>query len=439
MDFKEKFLYHIWDQRHLLPELKTVSGKSIKISYQGRYNTSNGPDFKNASFTIGDTVHMGDVEIHQQTYDWISHNHDEDPVYNDTLLHVVYEHKGKGEYTIREDGHKIEILELKNHIDNDIAKLLIQYNDYTPNINQKLCDYFSLSSSGELHKLMFMNGWNRFLRRSNRYNTELLNSGFDQLIYNGLMEASGYDKNKENMLTIAHHFSWDKLRNWVSEGLDSVTLASIWLNYSDMLYNKSYGVSDTIRAKLIRAFEIQSFTAEKGNINWNLFRIRPANHPATRIIQASIIIIPLLKSGFLNTLIQIFSKDDSANEKSILNRLTMLFKGSDQTLNVNSTTSKNQILSLTGNVILPILYIYAQKTNDKIIEESVSRVFYNLPKLEKNYVIRHMQSYLTENQQKIANSNFSTQQGLHHIFYTYCNYKMCEMCIKNKKNMIHEM
>ncbi|HQB97513.1 MAG TPA: DUF2851 family protein, partial [Candidatus Cloacimonadota bacterium] len=45
---EERFLYHIWDEGHLIPELRTVSGKSVRIVYQGQYNTGRGPDFKNA-------------------------------------------------------------------------------------------------------------------------------------------------------------------------------------------------------------------------------------------------------------------------------------------------------------------------------------------------------------------------------------------------------
>ncbi len=36
MQFSEKFLYHIWDAQHLVTNLKTVSGKTVKIMFTGR-------------------------------------------------------------------------------------------------------------------------------------------------------------------------------------------------------------------------------------------------------------------------------------------------------------------------------------------------------------------------------------------------------------------
>jgi len=48
----EKFLYHIWDEGHLAANLKTVSGKDLKVNYQGQFNTFRGPDFVNAIISV---------------------------------------------------------------------------------------------------------------------------------------------------------------------------------------------------------------------------------------------------------------------------------------------------------------------------------------------------------------------------------------------------
>lgn len=42
---EERFLYHIWDAGHMRNELRTVSGKSVQVKYQGQYNTNRGRTF----------------------------------------------------------------------------------------------------------------------------------------------------------------------------------------------------------------------------------------------------------------------------------------------------------------------------------------------------------------------------------------------------------
>ena len=81
----EKFLHHIWDGLHLNAQLQTVSGKKLRIAYQGQYNTGRGADFLNAGIVIDDYALRGDVEIHKQTSDWHAHNHSDDPFYNNVV------------------------------------------------------------------------------------------------------------------------------------------------------------------------------------------------------------------------------------------------------------------------------------------------------------------------------------------------------------------
>ena len=75
---EERFLYHIWDAGHMQNELRTVTGKSVQVKYQGQYNTNRGPDFRNALIEISGELLRGDVEIHLNSNDWIAHNHHEE-------------------------------------------------------------------------------------------------------------------------------------------------------------------------------------------------------------------------------------------------------------------------------------------------------------------------------------------------------------------------
>jgi hypothetical protein len=439
MELQEKFLHHIWDQRHLVPNLKTINGKIVKIVYQGQYNTSNGPDFKHAVLDIGGETTQGDVEIHLKTYDWTAHQHHEDRAYNDTILHVVFEHKGNLGFTIREDAAQIDILELQGQIDADIAKIFTQFTINPPLKHQGICDFFSLCTDEQLLPLLQENGWDRFLRKCNRFNAELHFSSFDQLLYNGFMEAMGYDKNKFNTLSLSHQYTWSILSEWKSKGLDAITLAAIWLNYSDLMDRAEKLLPIDTFIKIKRAFEYQIFTNEKGNIQWNLFRVRPANHPVKRILQASRIIIELLDKGFLNTIISIMKNTNILNYRQFLQGLKQALTVQEKIIEGVEPLGNNLLTTMAGNIMLPILYLYAEKINDKELMVNIRSLYYNFPAAGNNYITGFMQGYMSTRQSAVGNASYINQQGLLNIYYKHCIYKLCDLCTQEKQIQLQRL
>ncbi len=439
MELQEKLLHHIWDQRHLIHELKTVSGKSLNIIYQGQYNTNSGPDFKNVILNLDGQNIQGDVEIHFRAYDWTAHHHNEDPMYNNTILHVVLEHKSNMLYTLREDAQAIEILELQNQIDADIAKLFNHYQNTPPQKHIGLCDYFMLSSDEGVNQLLKANGWERFQKKCNRFNAELMFNSFDQLLYNGIMEAMGYDKNKFNTLAIAQHFSWERLKEWHSNGMDSITLASIWLNYAGLMDKTEALMDSDFAFRLNKAFEYQNFTTDKTTLKWNLFRIRPANHPVKRIIQSAYIIHYLLNKGILNSLLAALKDCRVTNISSFNKSLLAIFQPESEIWDIIEKPGKTLISTITGNIILPILYLYAQKTNDDGFCDKIKQTLNKLPAQHDNYITHFMKGYMNDNQWALATTDFSRQQGLMHLYYGFCKYRLCEACLSEKQKCIQSM
>jgi hypothetical protein len=439
MEIQEKFLHHIWDQRHLLPDLHTVTGKSVKIIYQGQYNTSNGPDFRHAVLNIDGETLQGDVEIHQKTYDWTAHQHQEDFAYNGTILHVVLEHKGNDGYTIREDAIPIEILELKDQIDTDIAKLFVQYTQNPPQQHQGMCDFFQLSSQQQLPQLLQEYGWERFLRKCSRFNAELHFNSFDQLLYNGFMEAIGYDKNKFNTLSLAHHFTWHTLADWEQQGLDETALAAIWLNYSGLKYKVNSLLSPELAANLNKAYELQPFSTDQGILNWNLFRIRPANHPVKRILQASSIIIALLRKGFLASLLPWFESSGEIEVKEFNKYLEQVLYPSVPTSKEIGLPGQSLLQVMAGNIILPIMYLYAEKVNNPALQNKVREIYLHYPPQGENYIIKFMLGYLGQDHIKTVNRSFVNQQGLINIYYRFCSYRLCDLCLSEKQKLLQAM
>jgi len=180
---EEKFLYHIWDESHLATDLKTVSGKDLKIHYQGQFNTFRGPDFVNAIISLDGEDLQGAVEIHQNTQDWLKHNHHEDVYYNQVILHIVLNHNSIQPYTMKENGEFIEILELKNQLSEEIQKLITDIGDRKLSSGNDYCDLLSAIDNDRLFSILTLYGKQRFMSKVRRFNASLAISDFDQVLY----------------------------------------------------------------------------------------------------------------------------------------------------------------------------------------------------------------------------------------------------------------
>ena len=86
----ESLLQYIWQHRLWLSEdMVTNDGRRIRVIDPGLLNTDSGPDFFNAKVEINGHLWVGNVEIHVRASDWKRHHHDEDPAYDNVVLHVV--------------------------------------------------------------------------------------------------------------------------------------------------------------------------------------------------------------------------------------------------------------------------------------------------------------------------------------------------------------
>ena len=86
----EQLLHYVWKHKMLpLRQLETTDHRSVEVIDPGLHNRNAGPDFFNAKVRIGETVWVGNVEIHTKASDWYQHGHDRDPRYNNVVLHVV--------------------------------------------------------------------------------------------------------------------------------------------------------------------------------------------------------------------------------------------------------------------------------------------------------------------------------------------------------------
>ena len=86
----EGLLQYIWQHKLWLSEdMVTNDGRRVRVIDPGLLNTDAGPDFFNAKVEIDGHLWVGNVEIHVRATDWKRHHHNEDPAYDNVILHVV--------------------------------------------------------------------------------------------------------------------------------------------------------------------------------------------------------------------------------------------------------------------------------------------------------------------------------------------------------------
>jgi hypothetical protein len=123
---KEDFLHYLWKLRKFPGAgLKTSNGEPITIINPGQYLQLAGPDFFNAQLVIGSQKWAGNIEVHLKSSDWYLHHHENDPAYENVILHVVWEN----DMTVfRKNNSEIPVLELKHFTSQEIIE---NYNSLT--------------------------------------------------------------------------------------------------------------------------------------------------------------------------------------------------------------------------------------------------------------------------------------------------------------------
>jgi len=409
-NFSEKFLYHIWDAQHLRYDaqpktLCTVTGKSVQVGFAGHYNTMNGPDFLNATIDIDGKPMQGDVEIHLNSGDWYQHQHDQNPAYNNVILHLVYNHNHHLNKTLTEDSEQIEILEIKGCLSEDIDKLFREYEEKPFSPLPKYCRLFANIRPEFFETFLANSGQDRLQKKIKRYRAELSFVSIDQLIYQSIFEALGYSKNKHQFYMFA------KENNWLS-------------------YKQRFVAGMTL-AEFTEAM-LQAAGFAENRYKWYTFRIRPCNQPQARISQIAQFIYSSFAASLITEVQKLFSFT-KANfsmkgfKARLYERLYIANSHSQYKLGVD------RINALVINVFIPILMVYAQQVNDTELGELCNNIYNNFEGLKENFIDQIMHNYLTESQVRLIGKRAILQQGLLNTYHKYCINHLCEVCCKQTR------
>ncbi|MBN2670011.1 MAG: DUF2851 family protein [Bacteroidales bacterium] len=402
---------------HYLFENKLITNSEFEIISPGTINLNAGPDFFNAKIKIGNTIWAGNVEIHMKASDWYVHQHQNDPAYDNIILHLVLDND---KAVFNSKGSSILTYQIKYK-----QEVLEQYSKWEHTLNNIPC-------SDTILKLDTFNK-NNFTEALAFERIEQKSKDFEQLIFynqNNIEEAFfqalamgfGGHLNKIPFELLAKNTPLNTILkqkdSWMQ--IEAILFGQSGLlnpevghfnddEYLNSLMNEYRFLSSKYRYKGIRA-EL-----------WKFSKIRPYNFPSVKLA---------LFASLIYHQHNIFSKVLNLSSLKDLSKIFQV-EASDYWRNHYrpGKTSKQSVKRISEstfhylviNILVPFLYIYSQQTRQENIKARVLNWLEEMP-AENNRITRIYEDYGFEN----MNALFS--QGLIELNQKYCEQKQCLSC-----------
>ena len=445
MRIREKLLAQIWERQLIIKDaLLTVDGKEVQVIYSGRENNDSGPDYCDALITIGGGMPLkGDVELHVRSHEWRSHGHHRDPGYNGVILHVVM-WNDRDETSLLHSGKTVPILALYSYLAGSLEELQravqIRLPSYEP-CHGALERY----GTGALAELLDKAGEERFYFKVEKFRKRLDAEEASQVIYEGIMRALGYAKNKESFEELARMLPLSVLGEFAEKG-DIYTLQALMLGTAGLLPGQRYkkdgsghfsGRVELEVGKLERIWESSSIEGGMRKLHWQFFRVRPENFPPRRIVGASYL---LSRYGGNRRLVDILNLMRQASfrelRKDLERGLVVTADGywaSHFDFGLDSRWNPNLIglgraREIIVNILLPFSFAWAEKITQPWLGEQAMGLYRWYPRLGENWITRYIERQIFGGHPAKLIDSACREQGLIHLYKSFCMEHRCTEC-----------
>ena len=452
----ERFVSYIWDNGHFAKgAMRAKDGRKIEVIYQGQRNDDSGADFHNAEIRVDGQTHKGDVEVHVKNSHWRAHRHNVNPRYNNTILHVAMWDDSISLLTRKQNGEYVPTLVLYDYLDDSIGKLwkAIESGEEKPILCRRKAEAMTLEAIG---KVLDRAGMDRFLLRTQVFQKRLEHlegNDTDQLLYEGIMEALGYSKNKDAFLELARRAPLKILAGRSPEKIQAILFGVAGLLPSrsseriefDEETEEYVNRIETLWKPLSPEFRDAKMSGEQ----WE-FKIRPENFPTKRIAGISYILSNCgdehgePHTSLLTMFLSAFSSgktDRKLQEILVLHtsgywtrRYTF---GGKRHREVPSLIGQGRAADIVINVILPVVLAYARQSGYKELQQAVMAAYADHRKLQENKITRYVASriFRDRKEQKSVINSVMRQQGLIHLYKNFCFARNCQDCLLTEKNI----
>ncbi|MFP2997684.1 DUF2851 family protein [Spongiivirga sp. MCCC 1A20706] len=413
---KEDFLHYLWKHKKFdLKSLKTTDDLVVAIKAVGEHNLLSGPDFFNAVIRIDNQLWAGNVEIHLKSSDWYAHHHENDPAYDNVILHVVWTHDTD---VYRKDNTTIPVLELSNYVD---ESLLISYRILLDSSKQWInCE----NEISQTDSFLIRNWQERLYIERLETKAEVIfnllkssNNDWEAVLFKMLAKSFGSNVNGEAFLSIASSVDFGMIRKVRSNpiALEALLFGQASLLDEDIEDHYHYRLKE--RYKFLKnKFKLNN----QGVLPVQFFRLRPNNFPTIRLSQLASLYVN--NDSLFSKIIDIETKEDFYRLLSVpaSSYWNSHYTFNKETKGRSKKLSKSFIDLLLINTIIPLQFCYAKfqaKQSTDVILSLIQEIA-----VEKNAIVDRYKSL------KVPAENALHSQALIQLKKEYCNRNHCLQC-----------
>lgn len=401
----ERLAARLWQQREWRRARRTLDGRRLRVLYPGRPNGGPGPDFKDALVQRDGSLPVrGDIEVHLRAAGWNQHGHHQDARYNNVVLHVVVQ-PDAGAVAYRQDGQLVPVIELafESAPSPDSPQAPIQ-----PSPLPLLTRWRALSQE-QLEQLLDQAGKRRFLNKSAGFFRAMEREDTEEVLYQGILEALGYSRNREPMLELARRLPWRAVRDtaWAAPqhqrklAVRRLLLAVAGLPGrmpEDMAKDMGGGAYSL---EGVRGADVAPMDPRA----WCFAGVRPSNQPHRRLAGAAALLVGYLDIGLMAGLLPLARKKSMA---ALRNALTVADGGV-------TLIGRDRALDMAVNVVLPALHACGRREEDLLLTVSCLCLYQQAPCLAENEITREMEELLGVAGDTLV-AGAMRQQGLIHLY-----------------------
>jgi hypothetical protein len=416
---KEEFLHYLWKYGLYDPDkLSDNDGNKIVVINPGEYNRDSGPDFFNARIFIAGTVWAGNVEIHLKSSHFDIHGHQNDPAFNNVILHIVAENDKK---VFNQKGEEI--------LTSEIVFDPSLYEKYLSLVN----DPHIIACQHEIRKFdnILIRHWLNTvvierLQGKSEFILKILSetgNDWEETFYRMLTRYFGFRVNTEPFEMLATALPFRIIRKHADNRFQ---IEALLFGTAGMLEEGLFkeAVSDEYYLNLIKEYRVLSAKYSLQPIHgwlWKFSRLRPANFPTIRISQLS---------AMLSVTGGLFSRVIEANDIRHLKEVFevtaspywdnhFVFGKESRSVPKNTGAQATDIFLI--NAVIPVIFVYGRsRDSNDICERALS--FLEDTDAEDNLIISDWKTAGIE-----AESAFYSQ-ALIQLRNEYCRKRRCLDC-----------
>ena len=412
----EQLLHYCWKHKIFpLQSLHTTDGKEVEVLNPGIHNQDAGPDFSEAKIKVDGVVWVGNVELHIHASDWYRHHHENNPAYENIILHVVCDADTNIKYP---NGTEIPQLEIpipdsirRNYDDLQRADTIPQCKQIIGNLNKL-----------QIHSWMSCLQVERLEMRTKQIleRRDILNKNWEDTLFVTIARSFGYGKNGDAF----EHWAYSIPMHAVGKHKDDLLhVESIFFGQAGLLEDEN--IEDEYYMKLRKEYQYlrKVFNLQPISIHeWKFLRLRPQNFPYIRIAQLAMLyykqklnLSRILNASDVSTILKLLDTEVSDYWK------THYIFGKPTTEASKKALSKASKELLIINAIAPIIFCYGKYKDNENVTDFAIRLLEEL-KPEKNSIIDKWK------EAGIVLENAADSQALIHLYNNYCLRRDCLRC-----------